>query len=115
MGLDQYVYVINPDPQEPSAELFYWRKHPDLQRFMEQKYYERGGTATEFNTEEVTVDDDVLDSLELAMRTNTLPQNEGGFFFGMSMYEDTEQTWIFLRKARAALAEGKQLIYTSWW
>jgi hypothetical protein len=82
---------------------------------MEAVYYNTGGTATEFNTEEVTVDTDVLDALELAMRTNTLPKNEGGFFFGTSTYEDTEQTWLFLRKARAALADGKQLIYTSWW
>lgn len=41
MGLDQYA-SIRKDGQE-DQEIAYWRKHPNLQGWMEQLWREKGG------------------------------------------------------------------------
>lgn len=52
MGLDQYAYAFLGDPPkaptdfpapESAIEIFYWRKHADLEGWMSNLYYEKGG------------------------------------------------------------------------
>ena len=40
MGLDQYANAIDNNGEK--EELAYWRKHPNLQGFMENLWYEKG-------------------------------------------------------------------------
>ena len=57
MGLDQYASARKGEPTtddegytyyEDSMELAYWRKHPNLQGWMQDLYHEKGGE-DEFN------------------------------------------------------------------
>ena len=75
MGLDMYAR-ITPDPVtspvdfevETSADIHYWRKHPNLHGWMEQLYYAKGGAAESFNCVSVAVTADDLDRLEAGKR-----------------------------------------------
>lgn len=55
-----------------------------------------------------------LDRLEADTRANALPCTEG-FFFGESDGSEVEGDLAFVATARAAIAEGKTVFYTSWW
>lgn len=122
MGLDMFAYAVSAEDvgtkqtditrPEECEELFYWRKHPNLHGWMEDLYRRKGGNAEVFNCKTVRIDADDLDELERDM--HQLPHTEG-FFFGQSTPEDTERDKEFIAKARAALAEGKAVIYDSWW
>jgi len=120
MGLDQYASIrldtkhgdgVNYDLEE----IAYWRKHPNLQGFMEALYYEKGGNAGQFNCVplELTIED--IDNLEMAIMEGGLPETVGFFFGDNSDDHYTEQDLEFVDNARKALAEGKSVIYDSWW
>ena len=121
MGLDMYAFTTSQDipptdfeePQD-SAELFYWRKHPNLHGWMEKLYFERGGTNKKFNCSPVRLEPVHLDALEHAVFNDELPKTTG-FFFGKSRPEEKEWDFEFIRKAREAFKAGKQVFYTSWW
>jgi hypothetical protein len=56
-----------------------------------------------------------LDRLEEALVNRRLPRTKG-FFFGESDLEEELPTDLyFVTRARAALAEGWRVYYTSWW
>jgi len=126
MGLDMYAYSfpagdaehkeVDLDVPEDREDLHYWRKHHDLHGWMQQLYFKKGGEDQDFNCNTVRLNTDDLDALESAVRTNTLPHTEG-FFFGNyppddeSIADDLE----FIRKARAAIAQGDVVVYDSWW
>lgn len=138
MGLDQYAYLahsanakakwyegsvwdndlqdfVNPDPTaEKPVELAYWRKHPNLQGWMEQLYFNRGGD-NEFNGAELELTLDDLVDLELAIKTKNLPPTSG-FFFGVGA-DDLyyKQDLEFIAKARQAIADSYQVFYNSSW
>lgn len=124
MGLDMYAYATDhhpptpvgftlPDGVKPSL-LHQWRKHPNLHGWMEKLYREKGGTADEFNVVPVQLTAEDLDALETAIKEKSLPQTSG-FFFGRSEGDEMEDDLNFIAKARAAIAEGKAIIYDSWW
>jgi len=130
MGLDQYAYaaardqLVNPDadfdlePKEKDVApvaIAYWRKFNPLQGWMERLYQERGGNET-FNCVSLQLRAADIDRLEhdtLAGKVKTTQ----GVVFGGEWEREEIQTAIFefLPKARAALAEGKVLMYDSWW
>lgn len=121
MGLDMYAFAtVEPVvaavdfTTETATELAYWRKHPNLHGWMEQLYRAKGGTDADFNCVNVALTAEDLDRLEADTRANALPFTEG-FFFGESNGSETEGDLAFIEKARAALAEGKTVFYTSWW
>jgi hypothetical protein len=121
MGLDMYAFTTRQDIpptdfDEPGdcAQLFYWRKHPNLHGWMQNLYFERGGANRDFNCSPVRLDPVHLDALEKAVFDNELPFT-AGFFFGQSRPEDQERDLEFIRKARDAFKAGKQVFYTSWW
>lgn len=137
MGLDQYAYVTRDEraqgafamPEDGIAEkqrIAQWRKHPELHGWMRELYRQKGGAVQQiddghtlmgenFNAGEgveLTLAD--LDALEVALNTGALPETYG-FFFGHSTPEDEGLDRAFVKQARAAIAEGMRVFYTSWW
>lgn len=122
MGLDMYAYTTRetlPQPadfDEPddAQELHYWRKHPDLHGWMEALYFAKGGIADSFNCVPVALTTEDLDRLEADIRAHRLPTTIG-FFFGTSHGSETEDDLAFIANARAAIAAGRNVFYSSWW
>ena len=141
MGLDMYVYAVdgrtvtaeeqvdvrvyhaeyitcdrwtkNEDAGLIGEELFYWRKHPNLHGWMEELYRAKGGRDSSFNGSTVRLDAEDIRALTAAVRHHELPETTG-FFFGQSG-DDISGDLEFIKKAKAALAEGKVLFYDSSW
>jgi hypothetical protein len=112
MGLDQYAHVVDSNGEK--EELAYWRKHPNLQGWMETLYISKGGQE-EFNCVPVELDHNDLDNLEQAITNRELPETQG-FFFGSDSDEHyKEQDLKFIEKAREALDSGLKVVYDSWW
>tara|TARA_R110000824_G_scaffold123227_3_gene280911 strand:+ start:95 stop:433 length:339 start_codon:yes stop_codon:yes gene_type:complete len=112
MGLDQYVFCRTTPAASEDNELFYWRKHADLQGWMEHLYRSKGGEAEKFNCQEVDLTIEDIDRLE---REHGSLDTTRGFFFGSSMQCDIEDTSSFIELAREQLNQGHTLYYTSWW
>jgi hypothetical protein len=128
MGLDMYAFAISKEvagdkevdikieEETVRNDLWTWRKHHDLHGWMHRLYDEKGGVGEDFNCDNLALNLDDLDSLEKAIKENTLPHTQG-FFFGNNppdaetMSEDLE----FVELARGAIADGKAVIYSSWW
>ena len=88
MGLDQYAYVAAQANSEWNGnnhrELAYWRKHPNLQGWMEQLWRSRNtdpAVDPGFNGVEVELTWEDIDALEAAIRHKQLPATSG--FYGM--------------------------------
>lgn len=123
MGLDQFAYAINNNGEK--TELAYWRKHPNLQGWMENLWHSKGcpnahedkdiAGLSDFNCVPVELTKEDLDGLEQALDSNNLPETVG-FFFGNnsdSMYR--QQDVEFIHAARQALDNGSKVVYDSWW
>ena len=139
MGLDQYAFARKGEPiettedytyqdfdgnthteqrtsieYEESKEIAYWRKHPNLQGWMEQLWRDKGNEG-EFNCVDVELTLEDLDVLEQTLDGKALPETQG-FFFGDN--SDDYYSWQdreFIREARERLANGYKVVYTSWW
>lgn len=61
MGLDQYAYARKGDNK---TQICYWRKHANLQGYMEDLYYAKGGEADTFNCVEVELNEQDLLNLK---------------------------------------------------
>lgn len=122
MGLDQYAMrrkgalpdAVDFPSREDDEEIAYWRKHPNLQGWMEELYRSKGGKSDAFNCDNVAITAEDLDLLEDAVIRDALPHTSG-FFFGASMPEDREDDLAFIRAAREVIASGDSVYYTSWW
>ena len=132
MGLDQYAYAVMPhkdntdlsiawDMSERDTtmhELAYWRKHSNLQGWMEQLWIEKGGEQTgdwsDFNCVPVRLTFQDLADLEAAVEGDDLPATTG-FFFGASTPEDKMDDRAFIAKAREAIGQDMEIYYSSWW
>ena len=114
MGLDQYAYAAqNPEDKE-RIEIAYWRKHPNLQGWMEKLYREKGGTE-EFNAIYFEITSENLDRLEKDVQEKNLPATEG-FFFGRNADNDyLYQDLKFIEDARLELSRGNKIFYLSSW
>ena len=123
MGLDQYATARKGEPSkdadgytyyEDSMELAYWRKHPNLQGWMQELYHEKGGEES-FNCVDVELTLEDLDALEQTLDESALPETVG-FFFGVNSDDHyAEQDREFIREARAAIKKGYTVVYSSWW
>jgi hypothetical protein len=74
MGLDMYAYITESDIPEvdfdctvDSAEIHYWRKHPNLHGWMRSLYRSKGGADPEFNCNTLRLGARDLDALEQAI------------------------------------------------
>ena len=134
MGLDQYAMklvrgdnrdkggnltdvdfwpTVASDTKWPSFEsacFHQWRKHADLNGWMQKLYHKKGGTATDYVY--VRLDSDDIDLLE--REVNALP-TATGFFWGNSCYEHELHTLDFIDSARRTMAQGNDIYYTANW
>ena len=139
MGLDQYAFARKGDriettedytyqdfegnthteqrtsvSYEQEIEISYWRKHPNLQGWMEELWRSKGNEGG-FNCVDVELTLEDLDALEQTLDGKALPETQG-FFFGDN--SDDYYSWQdreFIREARERLANGYKVVYTSWW
>ena len=121
MGLDMYAFKTRqnvpavdfkvPEDAKPIAT---WWKHPNLHGWMQELYYERGGTGPDFDCDTLRLDLADLDALEKTVLADELPETHG-FFFGQSQPEDKALDLAFIAEARKAIAEGFTVFYDSWW
>jgi len=113
MGLDQYGGILNEKGE--FEEIAYWRKHPNLNGFMENLYFQKGGTG-EFNDVllELTLED--ISLLEAHVEEDMLPDTQG-FFFGESSGNDDEIEYdlTFCERAYKEIEAGKTVVYSCWW
>jgi len=135
MGLDQYATArkgeVSTDEDgykhwEDSYELAYWRKHPNLQGFMEDLWIEKGTPGlteeqtgsmfgSDFNCVDLELGHYDLIKLEEAVKESELPETSG-FFFGDDADEYyKEDTLEFVSKAQEAIDAGYTVVYSSWW
>ena len=143
MGLDQYAYVaakkgqkeefyegaefdkesgdyVNPSVTKP-REIAYWRKHPNLQGWMEDLWLRRGGShdgsewGNAFNGVELELTWEDLEELEQDVLTGQLPHTRGFFFGDDSDDYYKEQDLKFIRDAKAELIVGLRVFYNSSW
>jgi hypothetical protein len=130
MGLDQYAYIASQadtDWKDSSRqELAYWRKHPNLQGWMEQLWNEKvnmahtapmDGSDAVFNGIELELSWEDVDRLERDIRSGSVAQlGTTGFFFG-NHSDDVyhKQDLQFCRDAKAELFVGRRVFYTSSW
>jgi hypothetical protein len=120
MGLDMYAVTTREAVEKPvdfkvkeASEIHYWRKHPNLHGWMEELYYEKGGTEL-FNCVPVVLTAQDLERLEADVNAGSLPDTTG-FFFGEFDGSETEDDLAFIAKAREALSVGLTVIYHAWW
>ena len=120
MGLDMYAFTVAKGQQlgegVQTTELAYWRKFNALHGWMEDLYRNKGGDAESFNCIPVHLTEEDLDSLQGTIAAGMLRPREGFFFGAQQIYpEDIEETLTFIKNAREAIADGKDVYYDSWW
>ncbi len=103
MGLDMYAFT---KPGKPGRHFHYWRKHYALHDWMEALYRRRGGTDPDFNLVSVALGSADLDELEIAVRAGRLPRTAGN-----RVNSDIDDDLRLIAKARAYLAEGREVFY----
>ena len=139
MGLDQYATARKGEPRkvpqtwtttdadgneeevveyynewEDSKELACWRKHPNLQGWMEDLWIEKGNSG-EFNCVDLELTLGDLEALEESLDNEALPETTGFFFGTDSSIHYAEQDREFIVQARAAIKQGYTVVYSSWW
>ena len=127
MGLDQYAYVAskaNTDYDDTSRqEIAYWRKHPNLQGWMEKLWESKGGDnelskwGSNFNGVELELTWNDIDKLEKDIKTGEVSRlGSTGFFFG-NPSDDVyyEQDLKFCVDAKAECFLGRKVFYNSSW
>jgi hypothetical protein len=136
MGLDMYAYAAakagarndfyeeryekgDENVQDPTIELAYWRKHPNLHGWMEQLWHSREGQDSSddatFNGIELELTWEDLDQLEEDVTNARLPHTTG-FFFGSDSDDYYRlQDLDFVRRARAEIFTGLKVFYNSSW
>ena len=148
MGLDQYAYVAAkaseraeyyeaeegefidgewkvPGKSKP-REIAYWRKHPNLQGWMEHLWHKtrntEGNPVVEdaddmgtFNGVELELTWQDIDELENAVKKRKLPSTQGFFFGNDADQYYYDQDLEFIKNARAELFLGLKVFYNSSW
>ena len=139
MGLDQYATARKGEPRkvpqtwtttdadgneeevveyynewDDTIDLAEWRKHPNLQGWMENLWYEKGGEG-EFNCVELEITLNDLNALEATLDEEALPETAGFFFGGNADDHYAEADREFIVQAHAALKQGYTVVYSSWW
>jgi hypothetical protein len=115
--IEAYADYRNPlirEIEEKSEIIAYWYKHPNLHRWMERLYYERGGSNV-FNGVYTRLRKLDIKQLEAAALFDALPISTGGHFFGKSSFDDRATDLEFVAAAKEAIAEGFKIYYYSSW
>lgn len=129
MGLDQYAYIASKEGTDwddlSRQQIAYWRKHPNLQGWMEKLWLARGGG----NKDSLGIYDDNFNGVELELFWEDIVQlekdiNSGemaklettGFFFGNpsdEYYKDDDLE--FCATAKSDLFLKRRVFYNSSW
>ena len=147
MGLDQYAYAVRPNkgntdfgwvwsdevqPENGEAvtEIAYWRKHPNLQGWMEALWIRKRAEQGEpvqpitdglfagevvFNCQPLRLTWADLDELEATLKRGDLPPTSGFFFGEGSDDYYLNQDLEFIKKARQIMSQDMEIYYDSWW
>lgn len=114
MGLDQYAEAVDEDGNV--EEIAYWRKHPNLQGWMEELWLNKENPEVkEFNCVSVELNLDDLSELEVAVRNQELPETSGFFFGNNSDAYYKDEDLEFIQKAKQVIKEGRSVRYRSSW
>ena len=132
MGLDQYAYIASKaggDWDDTSRqEIAYWRKHPNLQGWMEHLWHKKrnaeGNPVVEdadgmgtFNGVELELTWEDIDQLEKDIKSGVVAKlDTTGFFFGRpsdDVYYEDDLKFCVNAKAEAFL--GRKVFYNSSW
>jgi len=122
MGLDQFAYAKKGDDK---IDLMDWRKHANLQGFMEQLWEDKDRPVPDgaeiddspmgsFNCIPLSLTMSDIEELEDCVLGNKLPHTTG-FFFGSSREDDKEDDMRFIELAKKYLLDGYEVYYDSWW
>jgi hypothetical protein len=135
MGLDQYAYVASKagakHGDSTRREIAYWRKHPNLQGWMERLWFKKLGVPTDdrdqfledkyppddFNCVELQLTWDDVDRLEKDILSGKVAKlDTKGFFFGNPSDDYyREHDLQFCRTAKSDLFLGLKVFYNSSW
>jgi hypothetical protein len=135
MGLDQYAYAAskanskneyykekyergNENAVDPTTELAYWRKHPNLHGWMEElwiKKHQPVETDMMFNGVELELTFDDIMQLEEDIKNGNLPATSGFFFGSNSDDYYKAQDLEFVYEAKSRLFLGQKVFYNSSW
>ena len=112
MGLDQYAY----SREAVETADYQWRKHPNLQGWMERLWRERFDISTdgEFCCEIQLYKEDIL-QLAVDIQANDLPATDGFFFGSNSDEQYREQDMEFCKWALTEIFQGREVYYDSSW
>ncbi len=112
MGLDQFAYTKQEDQQN---EIATWRKHPNLQGYMEMIWEEKKGGDGEFNCVELELTENDIVDLRKFILEGALPKSVG-FFWGSDSSDFYKlQDLDFCQKALTLIHNGEKVFYSSWW
>jgi hypothetical protein len=121
MGLDQYAYIASKADSswndDTRQDLAYWRKHPNLQGWMEKLFINKGGECDTFNGVELELTWDDIDKLEKDIKSGQVSElDTKGFFFGNPSDDYyREHDLDFCVNAKAELFLGRKVFYNSSW
>jgi hypothetical protein len=121
VGLDQYAYIASKANTEwdddSRQDVAYWRKHPNLQGWMEQLAQEKGVQYDTFNGVELELTWEDIDRLEKDIKSGQVSElGTTGFFFGNPSDEYyREQDLEFCVNAKAELFLKRKVFYNSSW
>jgi len=138
MGLDQYGFAVMPNRKNDDfgwawskeevdegkvVKIAQWRKHANLQGYMEQLWMSKMDEKQRaqvieddvlFNCKPLRLTFQDLMNLKKAVEDKDLPQTTG-FFFGESDEEHDSETLQFIDEAVRAIAQDMEIYYDSWW
>lgn len=110
------MIVDGPNISNPVVEFAYWRKHPNLQGWMEKLYLSKSsGVPGQFNCQPIEITLTDIEQLETVINRGELPPTSGFFFGDDSDEYYKEKDLEFINKAKKYLNLGMQVYYDSWW
>ncbi len=124
MGLDQFAFKVkssnlksqkqdvdfNVDDIE-KEELCYWRKHYDLDNWMEQRYRNKGGEDDMFNCCWMKLSKLDLTELEVCLLRGEVKYRD----WPEELDEQLKSDFEFVDEAKKAIDNGYEVLYTNWW
>jgi hypothetical protein len=110
MGLDQYAYS-----REPAQIDHQWRKHPNLQGWMENLWRERFDVQTGDFCCEIELYKEDIERLKVDIMAGDLPATDGFFFGSNSDDYYREDDLAFCAWALIEIDKGREVYYDSSW
>ena len=126
MGLDQQAVARRFANSKDQELLQTWRKHPNLQGWMENLWEEKGrpnydgynddnALSGAFNCVDLPLKWEDIEQLEADIKSGKLPETCGFFFGSNSDDHYREEDLEFCRNARKALGQGLEVVYRCWY